>query len=341
MKQIKHIFTFLLLLLLQLSFVNNFASINTNEELCVGNIERFFLSHSSNTAVTYQEENKGNKHFIPENNSPYTINGQFSIYGTFNREKGFTTINVSYRKYNHLEEVAGIGARGSIDDILDLIDEPYRAALRTDLDLAKIQGFSGASYDEVVTQINRLLDNHSGSTLNGFENVIGTMARTGSQQADNAKKGMYWMIRNLADDTEYLAGKNLTIEFGIPNARGTTSRIDIFCSNCDVPNLKIEYKSGPGSITSKTIKEQFIQRDLFNASRLDEIQWRMDGTEFTPNKLMAWLKENKASLNEVKNKSNDLKDKFTDWFDLDDVNSSITNSNIDDFVEDNFELIFR
>lgn len=39
----------------------------------------------------------------------------------------------------------------------------------------------------------------------------------------------------------------------------------------------VEYKSGPGSISSSTIKDQFIERDLFNANSLDQIQWRMEG----------------------------------------------------------------
>ncbi|WP_335966830.1 fibronectin type III domain-containing protein [Galbibacter sp. PAP.153] len=163
----------------------------------------------------------------------------------------------------------------------------------TDIDLASIQGFSGASFEEVTNQITRLLDNHS-STLNGFESVINTMKRTA--QADNAKKGMYWMIRDVTDDVDNLAGKNLTLEFGIDNARGTTSRIDVFCEDCIPNNLKIEYKSGPGSISSSTIKEQFIERDLFNANSLDEIQWRMEDTGLSKEKFIGWMTEHKTSI---------------------------------------------
>ncbi|QSE96121.1 hypothetical protein [Fulvivirga lutea] len=37
-------------------------------------------------------------------------------------------------------------------------------------------------------------------------------------------------------------------------------------------------------------------RDLFNANSLDEIQWRTEGTEFTKEKLVQWMTENKSSI---------------------------------------------
>ena len=235
----------------------------------------------------------------------------------------------------------------ALEALQNLRSHPKMASFKqagniTDADLASIQGFSGASFEEVTNQITRLLDNHSSSTLNGFESVISTMKRTGGTQADNAKKGMYWVIRDVADDVDNLAGKNLTLEFGVPNARGNTSRIDVFCSNCDVPNLKIEYKSGPGSISSSTIKEQFIERDLFNASSLDEIQWRMDGTDFTADKLKTWLKENKNSITDIIDGNDAAKSsKFKEFFEMSDFDDVITDSHIDDFVDSNYDLIFR
>jgi len=78
----------------------------------------------------------------------------------------------------------------------------------------------------------------------------------------------------------YIWRKNITrLESSIANARRTTFYIDVNCPNCDIPNLLVEYKSGRGSITSKTIKEQLIQRDSFNATFLDQIQWRMESLE--------------------------------------------------------------
>jgi hypothetical protein len=39
MKQLKHILSFFLLLILQLSYANSFVNVYSNEELCVGNID--------------------------------------------------------------------------------------------------------------------------------------------------------------------------------------------------------------------------------------------------------------------------------------------------------------
>lgn len=220
------------------------------------------------------------------------------------------------------------------------IEDLKSAGKITDADLAKIQGFSGASYEDVVTQITRLMDNHSSSTINGFEHVIRSMARKGGQQADNVKKGMYWTIRNVADDTETFAGKNLTMEFSIDNARNTSSRIDVFCENCEIPNLKIEYKSGPGSINSNKIKDQFIERDLFNANSLDEIQWRMEGTEFNKKKLVEMLTESKSSIENLGyDKINQL---FKTSFDEFTPNDQLSQAVIDYFHnKNNYSAIFK
>ncbi len=106
------------------------------------------------------------------------------------------------------------------------------------------------------------------------------------------------MIRDLNSNGSLFAGKKIKFVHSIPNARPTASKssIDLFCVNCSPANLKVEYKSGPGSISSSTIKEQFIERDLFNANSLDEIQWRMEGTEMTKEKLVSWLTDNKGSI---------------------------------------------
>ena len=39
---------------------------------------------------------------------------------------------------------------------------------------------------------------------------------------------------------------------------------------------------------------------MFNANSLDEIQWRMEGTELTKDKLVQWMMENKSSIENLK-----------------------------------------
>ncbi|MFK7061588.1 hypothetical protein V3Q90_15850, partial [Flavobacterium oreochromis] len=215
--------------------------------------------------------------------------------------------------------------------------------------IAKLQGYStstrSASFADIVNDLDKfgkfIYDNNS--NIENFDKILGILKRT-DQVGNNYKQGVHWMLRDLNTNGDVFKGKNIKFEHSIPNARPTNgnSSIDLFCANCSPANLKVEYKSGPGSITSSTIKEQFIERDLFNATNLNEIQWRMEGTNLTKDNLKSWLKENKQSIETIINGNNiDLKNKFKRFFNISDFSNSISNNDIDNFVENNYNLIFK
>ncbi|WMN07057.1 hypothetical protein QYS48_27635 [Marivirga arenosa] len=159
---------------------------------------------------------------------------------------------------------------------------------------------------------------------------------------DNFKKGMYWTLRNVTDDIETFGGKNIKFEHSIGNARNTNSSLDVFCNNCKIPNLKVEYKTGPGSVTSDIIKSQFIERDLFNANNLDEIQWRIEDSNFDAEQLKTWLIENKSSIMDIIEGDNAVKAaNFERIFKMSDADDIITDNQIDEFVNLNYSLIFK
>ena len=168
-------------------------------------------------------------------------------------------------------------------------------------DLVKIQSYKtdagSASFKDIVTDINKMADNLNSHNIEveNLNPLINKFHRT-DKFANKTNKGFHHVIKDLGNDVSTFNGNTVTLEFPITNARGNTSSIDAFCANCDIPNLKIEYKSGPTSISTSSIKDQFIERDLFNASSLDELQWRMDGTGLTKEKLVDWLTENKSSI---------------------------------------------
>ncbi|MBB1140671.1 hypothetical protein [Myroides sp. WP-1] len=176
----------------------------------------------------------------------------------------------------------------------------------TDDIIGSFQGYStstrSASYAEVLDDFNnfgKFIATNSSTSLENFDKIVNVFKRT-DQVGNNYKQGVHWMIRDLNMNGSIFVGKKIKFEHAIPNARSTTgnSYIDILCIKCKEPNIDImvEYKSGPGSISSSTIKEQFIERDLFNANSLDQIQWRMEGTEMNKEKLVSLLKENKYYL---------------------------------------------
>ena len=199
--------------------------------------------------------------------------------------------------------------RTGLEKDINAIEALHNAKLNSNIsdlgitadDLAKIQGYgtksAKASFEDIITDINKMADNFKNNNIE-VENLnllIEKFHRTDGV-ANNTNKGFHYVIKDLGNDVTTFNGKKVTLEFGVPNSRGTSSSLDAFCANCDIPNLKIEYKSGPTSISSTKIKEQFIERDLFNANSLDEIQWRMEGAEFTKEKLTQWMTENKSSI---------------------------------------------
>lgn len=132
--------------------------------------------------------------------------------------------------------------------------------------------------------------------LENFDATIGIL--TGGNA--NYRQGVHWIIQDIGQETAF-ANKTLAMELAVENARETFSFIDVVCKNCSKvgTDLLIEYKSGPGSITSSTIKKQFIERDLFKANSLDEIQWRMKNTSLTKDKLVDWLTENRSDIEKL------------------------------------------
>ncbi|MFK7002175.1 hypothetical protein, partial [Flavobacterium oreochromis] len=195
--------------------------------------------------------------------------------------------------------------------------------------------------DEILTDLDKLGDFliQNNIKLENFQSTIGILVGNNA----NYRQGVHWIIQDVGIEIAF-ANKTLTLEVSINNARETFSFIDLVCKNCSVTgrNINIEYKSGPGSITKETIKKQFIERDLFNANSLDEIQWRMKNTDFDSDKLKSWLKEHKSSIDDIINGTNiNVSNKFKNFFGMNSFSTNITDGNIDAFVNNNYTKIFK
>ncbi|BAP31036.1 putative domain HDIG-containing protein [Chryseobacterium sp. StRB126] len=207
--------------------------------------------------------------------------------------------------------------------------------------LARVNGYNPAAYDEILTDLDKL-----GSTLQRnntkLENFNATISiLTGGN--GNYRQGVHWIIQDLGQESSF-ASKTLMMEVAVENARETFSFIDLVCKGCSRAgtDLMIEYKSGPGSITSGTIKKQFIERDLFKANSLDEIQWRTKNTNISPDNLKSWLKDNKNAINDII-QGNDisLSNKYKGYFKINERSNVVTDVQIDNFVDNNFSKIFK
>ncbi|PAM94918.1 hypothetical protein B4N84_10765 [Flavobacterium sp. IR1] len=222
----------------------------------------------------------------------------------------------------------------------------------TDELISSLQGYGNttrsASFSEILNDLDKLgdfLHSNSGTTFENFDKVLGILKRT-DEVGNNYKQGVHWMIRDLNTTGEIFAGKKIKFEHSIPNARPTAanSSIDALCINCGGfdKDIMVEYKSGPGSISTSTIKDQFIERDLFNANSLDQIQWRMEGTGMTADKLKTWMKENRVSIDQLINSDDlDISAKFKRWYNVSNLSTSVSDLQIDNFVNKNFNEIFK
>ncbi len=123
---------------------------------------------------------------------------------------------------------------------------------------------NGASFAEIITDLDRLLTNFGSNniTVTNFDKITDVL-----KAGNNANiKGTHWIIQDLANDVATFNNKSITLEFTVPNARNTNSYLDIYCTDCFTggKRLLVEYKHGPTSVTKDKIIEQFIERDLFN-----------------------------------------------------------------------------
>ena len=80
-------------------------------------------------------------------------------------------------------------------------------------------------------------------------------------------------------------------------------------------------------ITAKVIKEQFIERDLFNATDISQIKWRIYGQNFTKQHFEKFLKENKEAIKSLL-KNEKSKSNIEKWFDLKEGQSFISDEQI-------------
>lgn len=109
--------------------------------------------------------------------------------------------------------------------------------------------------------------------------------------ATNKQKGANWVVKNIVDDSEDFVGKSLIFEKQVNKANGY-GYIDVHVETT-VGFIHHEFKSGLGSITQSIIKNEYIARDLFDASHIFKVKWRVEGYPKAKLKkdLNRWLRE--------------------------------------------------
>jgi hypothetical protein len=198
-------------------------------------------------------------------------------------------------------------------------------------------------YAEVINDLNSLgnmLHNNPAMRLDNFAGRISIL--TGNNM--NLRQGTHGVIKEIIENADLYRNKVLRFEQSVPNARGNNSFIDIYTN--DIPPLMVERKwYAVGSLDKTTFIEEFIERDLFHATKLRQIRWSFLGNKPTKTQIVDMLAspEGRDALLFFKNSNTN---KFQTFFG--NSASSFGTGNvvfdkevISRFVDNNFDLIFK
>jgi len=100
-----------------------------------------------------------------------------------------------------------------------------------------------------------------------------------------------------------LKGKIVKFENSVENIRGTKSyedlNVEIVTFDGTKTAYRIEVKNCPNCVDTNIIRKQFIERDLFNATDISQIKWRIYGQNFTKQDFEKFLKENRKAIEKL------------------------------------------
>lgn len=169
--------------------------------------------------------------------------------------------------------------------------------------IAKIKGHSNASFEEVIGDLDKLMTH---SKVDGIritfdmESFDKLLAHWGNA-TNSQSKGVHGVVKAIQNPkyADLFNGKKLEFEETVPNARPGEHNSNIDITTDGQPPLRVEVKnySAETKISNTTIKEQFIERDLFNAESLDEIKWLQVGeNKISSVEFQVFLKQNIESI---------------------------------------------
>ena len=218
----------------------------------------------------------------------------------------------------------------------------------TDKILASLRasGKGEFSYEKILDKllsIAKKIEDNPNTTLEDFyEKVIYKLDKN-SKVTDSQRRGAEGVLKTVDDEFDnLLKGKIVRFEKQVDNARSSKKlsaedlTVEIEALDGSRKTLfRVEVKNCENCVTAKVIKEQFIERDLFNATDISQIKWRIYGQNFTKQDFEKFLKENKEAIKKLG------EEKIKNLFGIDiNVGETITNDVINNFVNNNYSKIF-
>ena len=214
----------------------------------------------------------------------------------------------------------------------------------TDKILASLRasGKGEFSYEKILDKllsIAKKIEDNPNTTLEDFyEKVIYKLDKN-SKVTDSQRRGAEGVLKTVDDEFDnLLKGKIVRFEKQVDNAR-SSKKLSAEDLTVEIETLdgsrktlfRVEVKNCENCVTAKVIKEQFIERDLFNATDISQIKWRIYSQNFTKQDFEKFLKENRKAIEKLG------EEKIKNLFGIDiNVGETITNDVINNFVNNNY-----
>ena len=199
------------------------------------------------------------------------------------------------------------------------------------------------SYEKILDKllsIAKKIEDNPNTTLEDFYEKVIYKLNKNSKATNSQRIGAEGVLKAVDDEFDnLLKGKIVRFENSVENIRGTKSYEDLNVEITTFDGTKIAYrievKNCPNCVDTNIIRKQFIERDLFNATDISQIKWRIYGQNFTKQDFEKFLKENRKAIEKLG------EEKIKNLFGIDiNVGETITNDVINNFVNNNYSKIF-
>ena len=206
------------------------------------------------------------------------------------------------------------------------------------------------SYEKILDKllsIAKKIEDNPNTTLEDFYEKVIYKLNMNSKATNSQRIGAEGVLKAVDDEFDnLLKGKIVRFEKQVDNARSTKKlsaedlTVEIEALDGSRKTLfRVEVKNCQDCVTAKVIKEQFIERDLFNATDISQIKWRIYGQNFTKQHFEKFLKENKEAIKKLgKEKISKLLKE--NKMDLKMTIENYTDKLINELIEKNYVQIF-
>ena len=203
------------------------------------------------------------------------------------------------------------------------------------------------SYEKILDKllsIAKKIEDNPNTTLEDFYEKVIYKLNKNSKATNSQRIGAEGVLKAVDDEFDnLLKGKIVRFENSVENIRGTKSyedlNVEIVTFDGTKTAYRIEVKNCPTCVDTNIIREQFIERDLFNATDISQIKWRIYGQNFTKQHFEKFLKENKEAIKKLgKEKISKLLKE--NKMDLKMTIENYTDRLINELIEKNYVQIF-